>query len=184
MKKIILLSASLLAVVSLTACGSSAKKEPSLTDKLKTAQSKLEDASDKLEDASASTPKTSTSSSKEDEALKGLSGNALAQAKQAISYLKYSHMSKTALYDQLTSEYGSKMTAEEANAAITKIDPFINWQNLVVLEAKSYRETANLTGQDLMDQLSSEYGGKWSVEEATYGVENIDTDVKDDAIWK
>ena len=44
--------------------------------------------------------------------------NALAQAK---SYQNTMNMSKNAIYDQLTSEYGGKFTAEEAQYAIDNL---------------------------------------------------------------
>ena len=43
--------------------------------------------------------------------------NALAQARE---YLKYSNLSKTEIYDRLTSPYFDKFTKEEANYAIQK----------------------------------------------------------------
>lgn len=91
-------------------------------------------------------------------------------------------MSKQGLYDQLTFEYGSQMTVDEANNAINRIDPLVNWNNLAILSAKSYRETENLTGQALIDQLTSEYGSRFPPEQAQYGVLHIDDEVKSSAI--
>jgi hypothetical protein len=91
-------------------------------------------------------------------------------------------MSKQGLYDQLTFEYGSQMTVDEANNAINRIDPLVNWNNLAILSAKSYRETGNLTGQALIDQLTSEYGSRFPPEQAQYGVLHIDDEVKSSAI--
>ncbi|MDR0299955.1 MAG: Ltp family lipoprotein [Streptococcaceae bacterium] len=122
--------------------------------------------------ASSSVAKTLTG---QQEALNGLSGNALAQMKTGISYLKSAHMSKQELYGQLTSENGEKMTADEATAVVNKLDPLVNWNNLAVYQAQSYRESGNLTGQALLDQLTSEYGAKFTPEQAQYGVDNIDT---------
>lgn len=119
----------------------------------------------------------------EAKATEGLTGNALAQAKQAISYLRSSHMSKQGLYDQLTSEYGAKLSTPEANAAIAKIDPFINWNNLAVLSAQSYRNSVNLTGQALLDQLISEHGAKFTPEQAQYGIDHIDDEVESSDFW-
>ena len=119
----------------------------------------------------------------QEKAIDGLTGNSLAQTKTAISYLYTGHMSKQGLYDQLTSEYGSQMTVDEANNAINRIDPLVNWNNLAILSAKSYRETGNLTGQALIDQLTSEYGSRFTPEQAQYGVLHIDDEVKSSAIW-
>lgn len=87
-------------------------------------------------------------------------------------------MSKQGLCDQLTFEYGSQMTVDEANNAINRIDPLVNWNNLAILSAKSYRET----GQALIDQLTSEYGSRFPPEQAQYGVLHIDDEVKSSAI--
>lgn len=94
--------------------------------------------------------------------------------KTGINYLKTSHLSKQGLYDQLTSEYGSKMTADEANAVINKLDSLVNWNNLALYQAQSYRNTMNLTGQALLDQLTSALGGKFTAEQAQYAVDHID----------
>lgn len=125
-------------------------------------------------------PKVLTGEAK---ALEGLKGNELAQTKTAISYLSTAHLSKQALYDQLTSDYGSQMTPEEANAAIARIDPLVNWNNLAVLSAQSYRETANLTGQGLLEQLTSEYGANFPADQAQYGVDHIDDKIEASDFW-
>ncbi|MDR2661079.1 MAG: Ltp family lipoprotein [Lactobacillaceae bacterium] len=122
-------------------------------------------------------------STPQEKAELGLQGNELARMKTAITYLKSSHLSKQDLYDQLTSEYGSKMTAEETNDVINKLDPLINWNNLAVLSAKSYRDSSYLTGQGLYDQLTSEYGSNFTAEQGQYAVEHIDDDVKSADIW-
>lgn len=170
MKKIALITFASVALLSLAACGSTSSTESS-------------SASSTSSSSSKKAPAVSKQLTPEDKAEQGLQGNALAQMKTAISYLKMSNMSKQGLYDQLTSEYGSKMTAEEANAAINKLDPLVNWNNLAVLSAKSYRDSMNLTGQGLSDQLSSEYGSKFTAEQAQYGVAHIDDDVKSGDIW-
>lgn len=41
---------------------------------------------------------------------------------KAENYSKMMHMSKQRIYDQLTSEYGEKFTAEEAQYAIDNLD--------------------------------------------------------------
>lgn len=134
--------------------------------------------------SSSEKPKQSSKKlTSQEQAIAGLSGNELAQTKTAISYLYSAQMSKQGLYDQLTSEYGSQMTADEANNAINRIDPLVNWNNLAVLSAKSYRESGNLTGQALLDQLTSEYGARFTQEQAQYGVAHIDDNIKSTDIW-
>lgn len=147
----------------------------STSSEQKTTESKTKTSTPKKEE-----PKVLTG---EEKALDGLKGNALAQTKTAISYLNTAHLSKQGLYDQLTSEYGSQMTPEEANAAIARIDPLVNWNNLAVLSAQSYRDTGNLTGQALLDQLTSEYGSKFPADQAQYGVDHVGDEVKSSDFW-
>lgn len=141
----------------------------------KTSEPKVETSAPEKEEAKVLTG--------EEKALDGLKGNELAQTKTAISYLNTAHLSKLGLYDQLTSEYGSQMTPEEANAAIARIDPLVNWNILAVISAQSYRDTSNLTGQALLDQLTSEYGSKFPADQAQYGVDHIDDEVKSSDFW-
>ncbi len=44
-------------------------------------------------------------------------------------------MSKVGLYDQLTSEYGEKFTAEEAQYAVDNLD--VNWKENALKKIKS-----------------------------------------------
>lgn len=162
---------------------SDAKESKKSTTSVSTTETKKEET----KVTSQSSTKKPKPSSKvliaQEKAIDGLTGNSLAQTKTAISYLYTGHMSKQGLYDQLTSEYGSQMTVDEANNAINRIDPLVNWNNLAILSAKSYRETGNLTGQALIDQLTSEYGSRFTPEQAQYGVLHIDDEVKSSAIW-
>lgn len=162
---------------------SDAKESKKSTTSVSTTETKKEET----KVTSQSSTKKPKPSSKvliaQEKAIDGLTGNSLAQTKTAISYLYTGHMSKQGLYDQLTSEYGSQMTVDEANNAINRIDALVNWNNLAILSAKSYRETGNLTGQALIDQLTSEYGSRFTPEQAQYGVLHIDDEVKSSAIW-
>lgn len=162
---------------------SDAKESKKSTTSVSTTETKKEETK-VTSQSSTKQPKTSSKVlTAQEKAIDGLTGNSLAQTKTAISYLYTGHMSKQGLYDQLTSEYGSQMTVDEANNAINRIDPLVNWNNLAILSAKSYRETGNLTGQALIDQLTSEYGSRFTPEQAQYGVLHIDDEVKSSAIW-
>lgn len=162
---------------------SDSKESKKSTTSVSTTETKKEETK-VTSQSSTKKPKTSSKVlTAQEKAIDGLTGNSLAQTKTAISYLYTGHMSKQGLYDQLTSEYGSQMTVDEANNAINRIDPLVNWNNLAILSAKSYRETGNLTGQALIDQLTSEYGSRFTPEQAQYGVLHIDDEVKSSAIW-
>ncbi|MDR2976750.1 MAG: Ltp family lipoprotein [Streptococcaceae bacterium] len=111
-------------------------------------------------------------------ATKGLSGKALTQVKTGIRYLKTAYMGKQELHDQLISKNGAGMTSEEASAVITKLDPLVNWNNLAIYQARAYRKTVYLTGQDLVDQLTSDLGAKLTPNEAQYALKHIDDKLK------
>ena len=162
---------------------SDAKESKKSTTSVSTTETKKEETKVTSQSSTKKPKPSSKILTAQEKAIDGLTGNSLAQTKTAISYLYTGHMSKQGLYDQLTSEYGSQMTVDEANNAINRIDPLVNWNNLAILSAKSYRETGNLTGQALIDQLTSEYGSRFTPEQAQYGVLHIDDEVKSSAIW-
>ena len=162
---------------------SDAKESKKSTTSVSTTETKKEETKVTSQSSTKKPKPSSKVLTAQEKAIDGLTGNSLAQTKTAISYLYTGHMSKQGLYDQLTSEYGSQMTVDEANNAINRIDPLVNWNNLAILSAKSYRETGNLTGQALIDQLTSEYGSRFPPEQAQYGVLHIDDEVKSSAIW-
>ena len=164
-------------------CNSDAKESKKSTTSVSTTETKKEETKVTSQSSTKKPKPSSKVLTAQEKAIDGLTGNSLAQTKTAISYLYTGHMSKQGLYDQLTSEYGSQMTVDEANNAINRIDPLVNWNNLAILSAKSYRETGNLTGQALIDQLTSEYGSRFTPEQAQYGVLHIDDEVKSSAIW-
>ena len=80
-------------------------------------------------------------------------------------------MSKKGVYDQLTSEYGEKFSAEEAQYAIDHVE--VDWNANALEKAKSYQESMNMSSSAIYDQLISEYGEKFTKEEAQYAVDNL-----------
>ena len=91
--------------------------------------------------------------------------------KKAKTYSDTMSMSKAGLYDQLTSEYGEKFTAEEAQYAVDNLD--VNWKENALKKAKVYQETMAMSPSAIYDQLVSEYGEKFTEEEAQYAVDNL-----------
>lgn len=81
------------------------------------------------------------------------------------------HMSKVGVYDQLTSEYGDKFSAEAAQYAVDTMDA--DWNANALAKAKSYQETMAMSPEGIRDQLTSEYGEKFTAEEADYAVANL-----------
>ena len=92
--------------------------------------------------------------------------------RKAQSYVDTMHMSKAGLYDQLTSEYGEKYSAEAAQYAIDNVDA--DWNANALEKARSYRDMMDMSPSAIHDQLTSEYGEKFTQEEADYAIEHLD----------
>lgn len=92
--------------------------------------------------------------------------------KKAESYSNTMHMSKKAIYNQLTSEYGEKFSSEAAQYAIDNIEA--DWNNNALEKAKSYQNTMNMSKQRIYSQLISEYGEKFTKEEAQYAIDHLE----------
>lgn len=91
---------------------------------------------------------------------------------KAESYAKIMHMSKQGIYDQLTSEYGEKFDAADAQYAIDNIE--WDWNANALEKAKIYRDTMNMSKNRIYDQLISQYGEKFTEEEAQYAIDHLD----------
>ena len=81
-------------------------------------------------------------------------------------------MSKAAIYDQLTSEYGEQFPAEAAQYAIDNLD--VDWNANALKTAKNYQETMSMSKAAIYDQLISEYGEKFTAEQAQYAVDHLE----------
>ena len=92
--------------------------------------------------------------------------------RKAKSYSDIMNMSKAGIYDQLTSEYGEKFTAEAAQYAIDNVEA--DWKENALKKAKSYQETMSMSPSAIYDQLVSEYGEQFTAEEAQYAIDNLD----------
>lgn len=91
--------------------------------------------------------------------------------KKAKSYSDTMHMSKAGIYDQLTSEYGEKFSAEAAQYAVDNLKADYNANALK--KAKSYQDDQDMSPEGIRDQLTSEYGEKFTQEEADYAIEHL-----------
>lgn len=92
--------------------------------------------------------------------------------KKAELYAEKMNMSKQGVYEQLTSEYGEKFSAEEAQYAIEHIK--IDWNRNALEKAKSYQTEMSMSKSAIYDQLISEYGEKFTQEEAQYAIDHLD----------
>lgn len=92
--------------------------------------------------------------------------------KKAESYSRTMHMSKKAIYDQLTSEYGEQFPADAAQYAIDNMTA--DWNANALAKAKSYQNTMHMSKSAIYDQLISEYGEQFTKEEAQYAIDHLD----------
>ncbi|MGN0194587.1 MAG: Ltp family lipoprotein [Pseudoramibacter sp.] len=95
--------------------------------------------------------------------------NALAKAK---TYSDNMYMSKQAIYDQLTSEYGEQFPADAAQYAVDHLQADYNANALK--SAKTYQSDMHMSKQAIYDQLTSSYGDKFTASEAQYAVDHLD----------
>lgn len=97
--------------------------------------------------------------------------NAIESAK---SYNEWSHMSRQGLFNQLTSEYGEKFSADAAGCALNNLQ--INYTLNALKSAQSYNEWSHMSKQGLYNQLVSEHGDQFTHEDAWWAVENLKAD--------
>ena len=91
--------------------------------------------------------------------------------RKAKSYADTMNMSKAGIYDQLTSEYGEKFTAEAAQYAVDNVES--DWKENALKKAEFYQEHMAMSPSAIYDQLVSEYGEQFTAEEAQYAVDNL-----------
>lgn len=94
--------------------------------------------------------------------------NALAKAE---SYSSMMHMSKEAIYDQLTSSYGEGFPAESAQYAVDHL--VADYKANALEKAKDYQTSMNMSRSAIYEQLTSSYGEKFTAEEAQYAVDHL-----------
>ena len=83
--------------------------------------------------------------------------------------------SKQALIDQLKSENGEKFTEEQAAQAVEYLETnsMVDWNEQAVKAAKQYMEISSFSKDGLIEQLTSEYGGRFTAEQAEYAVSQL-----------
>lgn len=90
----------------------------------------------------------------------------------ATNYLSFMPFSRAGLIQQLSSEYGEGYPLEDAEFAVSRLEAegAVDWNAEATRSAQSYLETQPFSRQGLIDQLSSEYGEGFTLEQAEYGV--------------
>ena len=91
--------------------------------------------------------------------------------KQAGTYSKMMHMSKAAVYNQLTSELGGQFSAEAAQYAVDNVEA--DWKENALESAKTYQKMMSMSPNAIYDQLTSAFVG-FTEEEAQYAIDNLD----------
>ena len=91
--------------------------------------------------------------------------------KKAQSYVDNLYMSKAALYDQMTSEYGEKYSADAAQYAVDNVKA--DWKKNALKKARSYQDNLDISPAAIYDQLTSYYGEQFTAEEAQYAIDNL-----------
>ncbi len=102
--------------------------------------------------------------------------------RKADSYANNQHMSKSKLYNQLTSAYGEHFSEEAANYAIENV--ITDYNQNALAKADSYANNQHMSKSRLYDQLTSEYGEGFTESEAQYAVDNVATDYNYNALQK
>lgn len=101
---------------------------------------------------------------------------------KANDYGNMMYMSKAAIYDQLTSEYGERFSPEAAQYAI---DNMVADRNSNALQkAKDYSNTMYMSKAAIYSQLISDYGERFTPSEAQYAVDNLVADYNSNALQK
>lgn len=90
---------------------------------------------------------------------------------KAKTYSSMMYMSKQAIYDQLTSDYGEKFDEDAANYAMKHLDA--DWKANALEKAKQYRKM-DMSSDAIRDQLTSDYGEKFTEEQADYAIQHLD----------
>ena len=99
----------------------------------------------------------------------------------AANYSNIMHMSKTGIYNQLTSEYGDQFSAEAAQYAIDHIN--VDWNENALQKARDYCDMY-MSKAGIYDQLISEYGEQFTPEEAQYAVDHVQANWNGNALQK
>ena len=70
---------------------------------------------------------------------------------------------------------GRAPPAEQAEGAVAYLEEnnMVDWKEQAVKEAESYLEYSTFSRDGLFDQLTSEYGSKFSAEEAEYALQQV-----------
>ena len=92
---------------------------------------------------------------------------------KGLRYANQLHMSKKAVYDQLTSSYGEGFPADAAQYAIDNMTN-VDWNANALEKAKQYYYNMSMSKSAVYDQLTSEYGEQFTASQAQYAIDHLD----------
>lgn len=164
-KKLVVAMLSLTMAMSFTACGGTSA--PTKTE-TKTEASAVDQTNT---DDSTEEGQTTEQAAENKEEAPSVPAEFKSALKKAQIYSDTMHMSKQGIYDQLSSEYGEKFSAEAAQYAIDNVKA--DWNVNALEKAKIYQDQMAMSPEAIRDQLASEYGEKFTPEEADYAVANL-----------
>ncbi len=95
--------------------------------------------------------------------------------KSAKNYLSFTSFSKKGLIQQLSAEYGDKYTLELATAAVQFLEDNgeVDWNEQAYKTAKNYLSFTSFSREGLINQLTAEYGDKYTLEQAEYAANKV-----------
>ena len=91
---------------------------------------------------------------------------------KGLQYANQLHMSKKAIYDQLTSSYGEGFPADAAQYAIDNMTG-VDWNANALAKAQEYYTGMSMSKSAVYDQLTSEYGEQFTASEAQYAIDHL-----------
>lgn len=91
---------------------------------------------------------------------------------KGLQYANQLHMSKKAIYDQLTSSYGEGFPADAAQYAIDNMTG-VDWNANALAKAQEYYAGMSMSKSAVYDQLTSEYGEQFTTSEAQYAIDHL-----------
>lgn len=92
-----------------------------------------------------------------------------------LNYLSTMPFSKAGLIEQLSSDFGDGYEVEDAEFAVNAIEENgeVDWVEQAKKAAKNYLDIMSFSKDGLIEQLESDYGDKYTHEEAVEAVEAV-----------
>lgn len=111
------------------------------------------------------------------DAKKSYSGKVTQEYQNALTkglqYANQLHMSKKAVYDQLTSSYGEGFPADAAQYAVDHMTD-VDWNANALAKAEQYYYSMSMSKSAVYDQLTSSYGEQFTASQAQYAIDHLD----------